>query len=81
MVGALLADLYPTRMRTTGYAVCGSAPLTLGFALFPAIVPLIVKSVGWQWAFSLAIVPLLFVSAVAALMLPNIKSGLEVADQ
>ncbi len=81
VVGALLADLYPTRMRTTGYAVCGSAPLTLGFALFPAIVPLVVKAIGWQWAFSLAIVPLLFVSAVAALMLPNIKSGLEVADQ
>ncbi len=81
VVGALLADLYPTRMRTTGYAVCGSAPLTLGFALFPAIVPLVVKSIGWQWAFSVAIVPMLLVAASAALVLPNNKSGTEVADE
>jgi len=81
VVGALLADLYPTRMRTTGYAVCGSAPLTLGFAVFPSIVPLVVEALGWQWAFSIAIVPLLLVSAGAALVLPNNRSGAEVADE
>lgn len=81
VVGALLTDLYPTRMRTTSYAVCGSAPLSLGFAIFPAIVPLAVKALGWQWAFSVFIVPLLLVSALAALFLPNLRSGVEVADQ
>jgi MFS family permease len=81
VVGTLLADLYPTRMRTTGYAVCGSAPLSVGFAVFPSIVPLAVQAIGWQWAFSMLIAPLLVVSAIAALMLPNIRSGLEVADR
>lgn len=80
VVGTLLTDLFPTRMRTTSYAVCGSAPLTLGFAVFPTIVPLVVQSVGWQWAFTWAIAPLLVLSAAAALVLPDIKSGTEVTD-
>jgi len=78
VVGALLTDLYPTRMRTTAYAACGSAPLSLGFALFPAIVPLAVQSIGWQWAFSVMIAPLLGVAAIAALALPRIASGSEI---
>jgi MFS family permease len=80
VVGTLLADLYPTTMRATAYAVCGSAPLSIGFAFFPAIVPLVVASLGWQLSFSIAIVPLLGVSALAALWLPNIHSGGEVLD-
>jgi MFS family permease len=80
VVGALLADLYPTRMRTTSYAVCGSAPLSVGFAVYPAVVPLIVGSVGWQWAFTIAIAPLLVLAAVAALVLPNLQSGIDIAD-
>jgi MFS family permease len=80
VVGTLLADLFPTRMRTTSYAVCGSAPLSLGFAIFPSVVPLVVASIGWQWAFTLAIAPLLAVSAIAALVLPNIRSGTEIED-
>lgn len=80
VVGTLLADLYPTSMRATAFAVCGSAPLSIGFAVFPAIVPLVVASLGWQMAFSIAIVPLLGVTALAALWLPNIRSGEEVAD-
>lgn len=80
VVGALLTDLYPTRMRTTAYAACGSAPLTVGFALFPALVPLAVGSMGWQWSFSLMIAPLLLVAAVAALTLPRIISGRDVDE-
>jgi sugar phosphate permease len=80
VVGALLTDLYPTRMRTTSYAACGSAPLSLGLAIFPSVMPLAVKAIGWQWAFSALIVPLLVVSALAALALPNLRSGVEVAD-
>jgi MFS family permease len=80
VVGALLTDLYPTRMRTTSYAFCGSAPLSLGFAIFPSVVPLAVKAIGWQWAFSALIAPLLVISALAALLLPNLRSGVEIAD-
>jgi MFS family permease len=80
VVGALLADLYPTRVRATAYAVCGSAPLSLGFAVYPAVVPLVVGVVGWKVAMSMAIAPLLVASALAALWLPNLQSGAEVAD-
>ena len=78
VVGALLTDLFPTRMRTTAYAVCGSAPLSAGFALFPAIVPLVVQSAGWQWSFTVMIAPLLVLAAIAALALPRIVSGSDV---
>ena len=81
MVGTLLTELYPTAMRATAFAVCGSAPLSIGFAFFPAIVPVVVASVGWQHAFSMLIVPLLFISALAALWLPVLRSGEEVADR
>lgn len=67
-------------MRTTAYAACGSAPLTVGFALFPALVPLAVGSIGWQWSFSLMIAPLLLVAALAALTLPRIVSGRDVDE-
>jgi MFS family permease len=78
VVGALLTDLFPTRMRTTAYAVCGSAPLSAGFALFPALVPLVVQSAGWQWSFTVMIAPLLVFAAVAALALPRIASGSDI---
>jgi MFS family permease len=81
VVGTLLTELYPTAMRATAYAVCGSAPLSIGFAFFPTIVPLVVASMGWQKAFSLLIVPLLLVSALAALGLPAMHSGEEVPDR
>jgi MFS family permease len=80
VVGALLTDLYPTRMRTTAYAACGSAPLSIGFALFPALVPLVVQSMGWQWSFSVMIAPLLLVAALAALALPRLRSGRDVDE-
>lgn len=80
VVGTLLADLFPTRMRATAYAVCGSAPLSLGFATYPSVVPLVVAKFGWPMALSLAIVPLLVLSALAALWLPNLRSGQEIAD-
>jgi sugar phosphate permease len=78
VVGALLTDLFPTRMRTTAYAVCGSAPLSAGFALFPALVPLAVQSAGWQWSFTVMIAPLLVLAAAAALALPRIVSGSDI---
>ena len=78
VVGALLTELYPTRMRTTAYALCGSAPLSTGFAIYPALVPLAVQGFGWQWSFTVMIAPLLIISAIAALMLPRVLSGSDV---
>ena len=80
VIATLLTELYPTRIRTTAFAVCGSAPLSIGFAVYPMVVPIAVGALGWQWALTVAIAPLLLVSAALALMLPNLRSGTEVTD-
>lgn len=80
VVGTLLTDLFPTRMRGTAYAVCGSAPLSVGFAVYPALVPLAVAASGWQSALTVMVVPMLVIAAIAALVLPNLASGRALAD-
>jgi MFS family permease len=74
----LTAELFPQEVRASALAICIAAPLNLGFAVFPFVVPLVVGMVGWQSGFSLIICPLLAISAITALLLPNRKSGLEV---
>jgi hypothetical protein len=73
----LIAEMYPQEVRASALSVCASAPLSMGFAVFPLIVPLVVSSVGWQLGFTLVICPLLMVSLGAAMFLPNRKSGME----
>ncbi len=80
VIATLVSELYPTRIRTTAYAICGSAPLSIGFAIYPMVVPAAVTALGWQWALTLAITPLLLLTAGLAMLLPNLRSGTEVAD-
>ncbi len=79
VIATLLTELYPTRIRTTAYAVCGSAPLSVGFAVYPMVVPVAVAAFGWQWALTLAIAPLLVIVTLLSLLLPNLRSGTEVS--
>lgn len=79
VVPVLIAEIYPTSIRASGLAICASAPLTLGFAVFPMLVPLAIGRVGWEAGLSLVVVPLLLASAIAALCLPNRQSGLPVS--
>lgn len=76
----LMTELYPTHMRGTAFAACGSAPLSLGFATFPSVVPPVVASLGWQPALSILVVPMLAISIACALVLPNVISGRELED-
>jgi MFS family permease len=78
VVPVLVAEIYPTSIRASGLAICASAPLTLGFAVFPMVVPAAISSVGWEVGLSIVVVPLLLASTVAALFLPNRRSGLPV---
>lgn len=78
VVIVLVAELFPASVRATAIAVCGSAPLSLGFAVFPLLVPLVVERIGWEAGLSAIIIPLLIASALAALILPNRVSGLYV---
>jgi len=76
----LVAEIFDQNVRVSALSVCASAPLSLGFAVFPLIVPKIVLMVGWQMALSLVVGPLLIVAVLAALFLPNMASGRELED-
>lgn len=71
----LIAEIFPQDVRATALSVCASAPLSLGFAVFPLVVPFVVGSAGWSIGFSVVICPLLAISAITALILPNRQSG------
>jgi len=73
----LIAEIFPQEVRASALSACASAPLSLGFAVFPLVVPLVVGAVGWQMGFTVVICPLLLVAVIAALFLPNRKSGIE----
>jgi MFS family permease len=62
----LVAESYPAEIRATALAACGSAPLSLGFALFPLLVPQAVAGLGWQSGLTLMVAPLLVLSGIAA---------------
>jgi MFS family permease len=64
-------------VRASALSACASAPMSLGFAVFPLVVPVVVGAVGWQLGFTFIICPLLVLSVIAALFLPNRKSGVE----
>ncbi len=79
VMATYLLELYPTRLRATGAAL-GSAFLSLGFATFPILIARAVAVIGWQWAFTVAVVPLLFFCGLSMFGLANLKSGQTVAD-
>ena len=71
----LVAEIFPVELRATALGACASAPLSLGFALFPMIVPLVVARAGWVWAFTSIVTPALVGAALFALLLPSLRSS------
>lgn len=76
---AFAAELFPTRARATASAVVLAAIL-LAFATFPVGVAYAVEVIGWQEAFTWAVMPSAVIATFAAWRLPNIKSGLDVDE-
>lgn len=76
VVALFVAEIFPREIRATALAVCASAPLSLGFAVFPALVPLVVEKLGWNLGLTVVVLPLLLCSALMAALLPNRASGL-----
>lgn len=76
----LLAESFPTRIRATGAGFAGSFMLNIGHATFPVGVAAGIKTIGWQWAFTLGVVPPLVIVIIALLTLPNYKSGLDLDE-
>jgi MFS family permease len=75
----VVAEIFPTEVRATALAVCASAPLSLGFAIFPLVVPAVISRLGWEAGLSLVVVPAIVGAALAAVLLPNRRSGLAMA--
>jgi SHS family lactate transporter-like MFS transporter len=71
----LVAEIFPPELRATALGACASAPLSLGFALFPLIVPAVIGHLGWVWALTIVVAPALALAALTALLLPSLKSA------
>ncbi|MGB1875515.1 MAG: MFS transporter [Rhodospirillaceae bacterium] len=76
----LMVEVFPTRVRATAAGFAGSFALNMGHATFPILVTLGIESIGWQWAFTLAVVPPMVIAALAIFSLDNIRSGLELEE-
>jgi len=74
-----IAELFPTRVRATGIST-GFCAVNLGIALGPLAVSYAVGHYGWNVAFSLFVAIPLFCSGLVFLLLPRIRSGVEVEE-
>ncbi len=80
VMGAMQAEIFPTRVRATAIGIAGSCALNLGMATFPVGVAWAIKAIGWQWAFTLAVVPPMCIVALALLTLDNVRSGVDLDE-
>ncbi len=76
----LLVETFPTHIRATAAGFAGSFGLNLGHATFPLLVAYAIPVIGWQWSFTLAVVPSMLIAGLAILTLQNIPSGLDVDE-
>ena len=77
---AYIAELFPTELRATGIAVCGSLPVNLGIATGPLLIAFAVERIGWQLALSWVVAVPLICAGLLYLLLKPIPSGLEVEE-
>ena len=77
---AYMAEVFPTRLRATAMATCGSLAVTLGSALGPLGASVAIESWGWDLGYSILIGIPLAVAGLLYLLLTPIPSGLEVED-
>ena len=75
---AYVAEIFPTRLRATGLAFCGSLAVTLGTAVGPLTISYSVEHIGWDRAFSLFGALPLFVAGLLYLLLKPVPSGIDV---
>jgi MFS family permease len=77
---AYVAELFPTHLRATGLAVCGSLAVNLGIAAGPTLVAAGVELFGWQWALTGTVGVPLVIAGLLYLLLRPIPSGIEIED-
>lgn len=77
---AYLAEVFPTRLRATAMATCGSLAVTLGSASGPLMVSLAVERFGWDIGYSTVVGIPLVVAGFLYVFLTPVPSGLEVEE-
>ena len=77
---AFVAEVFPTRLRATGLAFCGSLAVTLGSATGPILIGWAIRDHGWDVAFSLFEAVPLFLAGLAYLLIRPLPSGLDVDE-
>ncbi len=75
---AYLAEVFPTRLRATAMASCGSLAVTLGSAAGPFMVSLAVEHWGWNIGYAVLVGVPLILAGLTYLWLTPVPSGLEV---
>lgn len=77
---AYLAEVFPTRLRATAMATCGSLAVTLGSAAGPLMVAQAVERWGWDLGYSVIVGTPLVAAGLLYLLLTPVPSGLAVED-
>lgn len=77
---AFIAEVFPTHIRATGIAVCGSFAVALGTAVGPNLVTQAVGTIGWNLAMTYFVAIPLSLAGFLYLLLKPIPSGLEVEE-
>ena len=75
---AYLAEVFPTRLRATAMATCGSFAVILGSAVGPLLVAIAQARYGWNVAFAGVVGIPLFLAGLLYIFLTPVPSGLEV---
>jgi len=77
---AFVAELFPTHLRATGLAFCGSLAVLLGSATGPVLIGWVQRDQGWDVAFSLFGALPLFLAGLMYLLLRPLPSGLDIDE-
>lgn len=77
---AYLAEIFPTHLRATGLAFCGSLAVNLGTALGPLLVSTFVGRIGWDMTFTFVVGVPLVMAGLFYMLLTPVPSGIDVDD-
>lgn len=75
-----LAEVFPTRVRATAVAFVAGIGINIGFAVYPLVVGALAVFIGWQWAFTVTVLPSLLLTGVSTLFQVNVRSGERLED-
>ena len=68
-----LAEVFPTRVRATAVAFVAGVGSNIGFAVYPLVVGALAVLIGWQWAFTVTVLPSLLLTGISTLMQINVR--------